>query len=994
MIRAGFILIIVFAGLGMHAYSQESVTQQTSPASMRWYQINTTNFKILFPEGFADQAQRVANTMEHIQEPASTSLGAKPGKISILLHNESSISNGFVTQAPRRSEFFAMPPQNYNFIGTNEWLNLLAVHEYRHIVQFKKSVTGINKGIYFLFGQLAQAGMSFVAMPQWFWEGDAVAIETAFTSSGRGRIPEFNLLMRTNYLEGREFGYHKQYLRSFKHNMPDHYPLGYHMVSYLRKKTGRPDIWSDITQRAWAVPFKPFTFSNAIKKETGLTVEKLYDEMAQHVTKNWSDQLSGVEVSDFQTLNKRTSKSYTDYFYPQVLENGSVLVLKSGIGEISQFVSLSSFGEKKEFVQGPFNDAGMLSVSQNKIVWNEFRFDPRWQTRSYSVIKTYDLSTKKQRTLTRVSRYSAAALDPDAKKVATIETNESYQIRLVVLDYETGNVLKKYENTNNEQLSMPRWNDSGSHIVFLRSGQDGKKIVRIDYHTGLEELLYDAKFENVGHPVLFKDYLFFNSPISGIDNIYCLDLSSQKKLQVTSARYGAYNPTVAPHGETIYYNDQTKDGLDVVQIPLNVNGWKNADATKMNHDLFSETLTEQEGHHDLLNSIPDKQYVSSRYHRVNGIINPHSWGAYFLNSLTQVNLGIVSRDVLSTTEISGGYTFDINERTGVWRAGISYQGMYPIIEGEFNYARREDNTGIFGRDVTFNWTEIGGSAGVRLPLLLTRSKYNTSLSVGSAIGYSQVSGFKNIVEQNGSVLSSGFGRLVPANDTLLFNFTNRASNGNLIFNRADISFVNLLKRSRRDFNPRFGQIFSAESFSTLPSGDFKGRMNVARATLYFPGLFKHHSLFFRGGYQQSLEDPELINYQFRNRLFKPRGYSYPRDTRFITLSANYAFPIVYPDISLGPIINFQRIKANLFYDYGESEGLAFLYQIRNNQITAPFVINNADTYISLGGELTFDINIFRFLPQIELGVRATYITANRFFKDDVVFEFLIGNIPF
>ena len=62
--------------------------------------------------------------------------------------------------------------------------------------------------------------MAQVAAPQWFWEGDAVATETAFTPSGRGRIPNFGLVLRTNLLEGRTFNYHKQYLRSYKHNIP------------------------------------------------------------------------------------------------------------------------------------------------------------------------------------------------------------------------------------------------------------------------------------------------------------------------------------------------------------------------------------------------------------------------------------------------------------------------------------------------------------------------------------------------------------------------------------------------------------------------------------------------------------------------------------------------------------------------------------------------------------------------------------------------------
>ena len=977
------------------AKAQESVVQETSPASMKWYQINTSNFRVLYPYGFEKEANRVANTLEHIGVPEAKSLNATPKKISIVLHSQSAVSNGFVTLAPRRSEFYAMPPQNYNFIGTNEWLTLLSSHEYRHIVQFQKSVTGFNKGVHLLFGQLAQAGMAFVAVPQWFWEGDAVAVETAFTPSGRGRIPEFDMLFRTNLLEERNFNYHKQYLRSYKHAVPNHYVLGYHMVSYLRRKTGNPNVWADITKRAWNVPFIPFTFSNAIKKETGLYVTDLYKEMAQEAKAEWEQQQDEISLIEFETVNSRSSKAYTDYLYPQPLNDGRMVAIKTGIGDFSQLVTLSDTGkEKRHFVPGPINDAGMLSVAANKAVWNEYRFDPRWQTRSYSIIKGYDFNTGKPKVIAKHERFGAAALSPDGNKVATIQVDDSYQNNLVILDYNSGELIQKIDNPDNRILTMPRWSHDGKQIVFIQLTSEGKEIMAVNVASSAVSMLYKAGDENVGHPLLFNDVLLYNSPFSGIDNIYALNLSTQKRFQITSSQYGAFNPSMAADGKTIWYNEQTRDGFDVVKIPFEKENWIPVEEVKVQPSLFADMLAEQEGEPELMETIPTTEYASKRYHRASGMINPHSWGPYFTNSIYQANLGITSRDILSTTEISGGYTYDINEQTGAWGANISYQGMYPIVDGSFTYAKRSSSDGIFGRDVEFKWTEIGGAIGIRVPLILTSSKYNRSLSIGNSVGYTQVSGFKNTVSENGSVISSGFGRLVPANDSLSYNFFNKASNGDLLYNQFSFSFNNLLKRSRRDFNPKYGQSVSLEAYNTAFGGDFTGHLYVARGTFFFPGLFKHHSLYFRGGYQQQLSDFNLNTYSFRNRLAKPRGYSYPQDSRFYSISSNYALPIWYPDISIGPLLNIQRIKANLYFDYGSGEGSQFFYRFNTGQSATVYSIDNADVYQSVGAEITFDINIMRFLPQFELGLRTSYIQANRFNKGGAVFEFILGNIPF
>jgi hypothetical protein len=298
-------LLIVFVLFIFKPCHSQEIINENNPPSLKWFQVNTPHFRVLFPQGFDVQAQRMANTLEHIHGPESKTMGASPRKISVILQNQSAVSNGFVSITPRRSEFYAMPSQNYNFLGNNDWLDLLASHEYRHMVQFQHATRGFNKLLYYTFGANVLAGMSYVAAPEWFWEGDAVATETAFTSSGRGRIPNFELLFRTNLMEGRTFNYHKQYLRSYKHNIPDHYVLGYQMISYLRKKTGNAEVWENVTRRSWNVPFIPFAFSNALKKESGTYVTGLYRDMAAQLKKDWQAQLDTLQLTTFEQVNPR-----------------------------------------------------------------------------------------------------------------------------------------------------------------------------------------------------------------------------------------------------------------------------------------------------------------------------------------------------------------------------------------------------------------------------------------------------------------------------------------------------------------------------------------------------------------------------------------------------------------------------------------------------------------------------------------------------------------
>ncbi len=930
----------------------------------------------------------MANTLEHIRTPEANSIGTLPAKISVVLQNQSSVSNAFVSITPRRSEFYTMPSQNYNFIGNNDWMNLIASHEYRHVVQFQHAKRGFNKVLYYLFGNNTLAVMSYVSVPQWFWEGDAVVTETAFTPSGRGRIPYFDLVFKTNLMEGRTFNYNKQFLRSYKHNIPDHYVLGYNMVSYLRKKTGNASIWGNITARAWSTPFMPFTFSRSLKKESGLYVSDLYKEMATDLKKRWKAQIDTLQLTPFEKINPRSSKAYTNYLYPQELENGSVLVMKSGIGNIEELVAISDGKEKKVFTPGMINSTGMISATNSRMVWNEYRYDPRWRVRTYSVIMGYDKGDRSKRMISKNSRYASAAISPDGYKVATIESTTDYQTHLVVLDYFTGNVLKEFVNAGNDFISMPRWDEKSQSIYALSTNQTGKAIVKFDFTSGNVSMLTEYTQENVGYPVPVGDYVLFNSPRSGIDNLYAINIATAKRYQITCSKYGAYNPGMSRDGKTIYYNEQGRDGMDVVKISFDPASWKEVDTEFSQPNEFFQHLVEQENHPDLFKNIPTENFPVKKYSRGGNMFNPYGWGLYFNENLTQADIGISSQDVLSTTRLNAGYKFDIYERTGSWNAGISYQGFYPIIDVNFSKATRSVNEGdlsykkVVGVDttavkenLTFDWKEKSIEAGLRLPLLTTRSRFYSSITMSNYVGYTAVSEFRNSID--------GGGRLLPANYPQYF-FRDYADKGDLIYNHFSMSAYRLLKQSQRDINSKWGQVFLLDIFGTPYKGDYSGSLFAFQGRLYFPGLARHHSIWGYWAYQKSdIADVRLStkaglnNYMFRNRIPLPRGQSMSRFEDFYSMSANYTMPLWYPDLNLGPLVNVQRVRANAFMDYG----------FGRSNINKKY---DSKSYLTTGVEVKFDINVLRLLPQLDIGFRYSYGISPSTSR----FEFLLGTLNF
>ena len=316
------------------------------PPSIKWQQIKSEHFKIIYPKGLETEAQRTTNILENIYEPASHSLGTTPRRFPVVLQNQHTLSNGFVTVAPYHAEFYMFEPQNYRRQGNDRWLERLAVHEYRHMVQFEKAITPFNKALYFLTGEYGPFMAAAAAAPQWFFEGDAVGVETAFGRSGRGRIPSFTMAFKANLIEKGGFDYYKQYLRSFRDFVPDHYVTGYLMTTYLKNKSG-VDVWDRIVGRSFAQPYIPFTFSNSMKKESGKHLVPTYEEMLAEQSRLYNEQLDKIKPSAFTTLPHEANKKFTNYYFPRRIYDGRILAVKVGFDDIAAFVLIDENGKEE-----------------------------------------------------------------------------------------------------------------------------------------------------------------------------------------------------------------------------------------------------------------------------------------------------------------------------------------------------------------------------------------------------------------------------------------------------------------------------------------------------------------------------------------------------------------------------------------------------------------------------------------------------------------------
>ncbi|MDH5365472.1 MAG: hypothetical protein OEW67_00675 [Cyclobacteriaceae bacterium] len=1001
------ILSFVLLFISLTAFSQEAVLN-TNPPSLKWKRIDTEDFRIIFPVSYESEAQRMANTLQTIHAPEAKTLGTLPKKISVILQNQNSISNGFVSIGPRRSEFFTSSPQNYNFLGTNEWMNLLASHEYRHIVQYAHSNTGMTKFFKTIFGQYTQAALSNLAVPTWFWEGDATMIETAFTKSGRGRLPNFDRTFRANLVEGKRYKYDKQYLRSYKDFVPNHYVLGYHFTTHVRRKTNDANVWSDVTERAFKWPIIPFAFSSSLKKSTGKNLKENYNEMLDELDGLWTDQIENLQLTSFETINKRKKTIYTDYSNPMPMIDGSILCMKSGIGNIQQFVIIDKEGnEKVVHTPGVINNSGSFSISGNQVVWNEFRYNPRYPNQSYSVIETLNTGIRKNKKLTSKTRFHSAALSPSGTKILTVDAKVDGSYQVVVIDAFYGSEIKRFDSEPNTFYNLPTWSSSENQVLVMKTNSLGKSVIVLDYETGVEKELIHPSHENTGNAFLHDDYLFYHSPYSGIDNVYAMELVSGKHFQITSSKYGAYNAAVSLDSKSIYYNDHTVNGLDIVRIPFDPKSWIPLEKVKVDKVEYYQPIVEQEAGDHLLENISTTEYDVKKYGKLRGLINLHSWGPLLTSNINELEAGLLSRDVMSTTSLSAGVVYDAVEQTAFGVGRASYQGLWPILDVEVIKGKRKEDRSTDNKELKVEWEESSIETGLRIPLNLTSGAFRQQLTLSNSLGIREINNYQSDLGTLGR-FRDGIGSALVLDtvtntydtvkvDIVRLNSTD-LNDGKSVYNHFELRYSTFYNQSSRDIYPKWGFVLNLDTYNTI-YGDFNGTLTAINTRFFLPGLFKHHSFYFVASSQIRKSHSDFNLYSFQNRIFRARGHGFYNDKTASTFRSNYVLPIWHPDIALGPLVYVKRFKLNGFIDVGKSS-IENYYFIKSN-----FSFFTDDLfevkYKSFGVELTMDFNVLRLPYDLEIGVRLVH-ASSRIVRDneddvsfaDTQFEFMIGNLSF
>jgi len=691
---------------------------------------------------------------------------------------------------------------------------------------------------------------------------------------------------------------------------------------------------------------EPFTINPvniSLMRNERLTKKRLYNAALDTLGQIWRGEIKNNGSISYNPVNPDKKGNYINYYSPVYAGRDSIIAIRTSLSDPPCFVLInpSAGSEKKLHVPGHMYP-WVITYGNRKLVWVENQPDPRWDNRNYSVIKILDLRSMTTTRLTGRTRYMAAAVSPEGNMIAAVENTTEDMNELVFIDPDRGRITGTSIVPENVYLQHPQWSADGKKLTFIGLSEGGESVVSYNIINASWETLVKPGRSDLQSSFLANDTLFFISSETGTDNVL-MKTADNKYFRLTNTRFGASDLTY--DGQKILFSDYTAEGNNVClagkPVPVEIRLKENGSSSPL-----LDRITNMPGPKE---KITEEGYQVTPYRKWQHLFRFHSWMPFYADiekiksdpASIRPGVSLMSQNTLSTLVTSLGYEYSATRRS-VFHTRVTWSGWYPVFESQLDYG---ENSMVYKLGESVNdppsvnpLTRFSNT--IKLPLLFSSGKFSQFLQ--------------------GSVSSDYINRYIYLKENGSYDYGQLILNGRLYFSNYQVS-------AYRDIYPRWAQTIDMNySWAPLDRAIY-GTSASFSGTLYLPGILKNNGLRIR--YEAEKQDPS--KYMYGSMISFPRGYKDIISTKINFLSADYVFPLVYPDFSLSSLLYIKRIRAGLFYDYASGTDNYYFNVPVNSQLTTAFHKGN-EIFSSFGFDLLSDFHVFRMPFMISAGVETTW----------------------
>ena len=958
------------------------------PGRLKWYSIETDNFKVIYPVGTDSLARVYAEKIEKFRIPVSLTTGYISGqgdgrKMPVVMHAYNA-ANGSVAWAPKRMDLFTLPSA-YD-PEPMPWSTMLSVHESRHVTQMQFGMTRAQKPFTWVFGEMWNILVSLLYPGISNMEGDAVITETAWTSSGRGRTADFLNYYWVAFDNGDFRNWNRWRFVSQVNNAPNYYSLGYLTIGGFRYLYDCPEYMNAAYNLAASRPYSLLAFRRTAKKLTGKKFNDAFKEVCDTMYTLWKADADARKPYIPSEQVSADTRFYTEYKNNTIAGN-DIYAIKKGHINTPVLVRIDSTG-KETRISSFASDAGRMQwdPSSKRLYWSETSTDERWSLQTKSRIRYIEEGSGRKRTVRNPALlYNPALSDSRISATRYQQNGKSF---IEIIDSNTGKTIQSIQAPDSLQLLESVW--IGEDIYATAISDNGYGI----YRTSDWETILAPQPVKIKDFYVWNDELIFTCDRTGVNELYHLDPSTGNLTQKTSTRYGAED--FQYKGDWLYYSSQALDGKKIYRTPVDSLMNRSVNFSDIHHYHIAEAVTaqekaialEKEAETDKKVTVSDPQ----RYGKFRNAFNLHSWAPVYVNVDNIMNMSFdqiwqaaslgatgIFQNRLSTAVGEIGYSAHKDPyNPAKWRhsghARFTYSGFYPIIEATVNFndrAARQYNAyayifpdgkasmeissrelstpyieGILSTYIPFNFSSGGWYKGLipKLTYRIGNDKFNTGLAVMKMEE-------QGILGQDGKY-TSGYNPVFISHTAGKNTFRHSLT--------GSLRGYTMLGTASSAVYPKWGIGAEIGASGSLESSLYLSPMGYFYLYGYVPGILAEQGLKLTLMTQQKLRSDAVFGQPIVSVL--PRGLSSNaslaswisiRNSNITKITLDYAVPIFIGDLSIGgPFFAIKRLVVSPHFDYS-------------------FIADKG--LFSVGGNIILDMHsILRFGWPCSFGVTMSY----------------------
>jgi len=726
--------------LAITALLASSLTPAPSPAQshdprLTWRTMETTHFRVHYPQGLRPVASRVAEVSEGVYDRIGTLMGWHPSEIvEILVSDASDDANGLASVFPYNHilVYTAAPEDLSELSDYDDYIQQLVTHEFTHIAHMD-NIHGIPALINAIFGKIYPPNS---AQPAWILEGMAVFAETRFTTSGRLRSSTWNMFLRADALADHFVGFDQ--LCSGGGNRWPHgvglYLYGSFFIQYIVDRFG-DRVLSDIATE-YGQQTVPIAINRTVLHATGQTYEQLYPAFLASVRERVTRERAAIEARGLREGVRVTTQG-EQLFYPRFLPDGHTVAYQSSDGDSHTQLRTIALGHSEPRsprpVAGEWTDA-MTGFALDTRAQRMIVSDVGFHRGIYPYHELYDspvrleadgrlvASDRTARTDGARARYPDLSPDDDHVAFACNQRGSSDLCEYSLADGRTATLVRSPEFG---QIYTPRYSPDGRSIAYSQWLQGGyRDIVVYDRATRAQRRLTHDRAVDM-QPVFTPDgrWIVWCSDRTGVPNLYAYELATGTERQVTNVLTGAYMPALSPDGRTLVYVGYSTSGWDLYRMPFDSTQWLDAPAsfTREGERLPTPAVT--------VTDRPYRPWITLRPHYFGVDIGSDGFGA-------QLGLFTMGSDIVGNHAYAARVALGLARGDPSFDLAYTFGGLRPTLGAHLYRTVVAAPWTIGSHEVNYADDRWGGEANIAIDL--PAQFYSNTLGLSYEAQYARV----------------------------------------------------------------------------------------------------------------------------------------------------------------------------------------------------------------------------------------------------------------